>query len=104
MARTMLVLVLMGMMTVSVAGEWKKTDMVFCTLSQEEYMKCMDLAEATARDQALDDRTFGSYYRPIRCTTPYISPEDCMKVSYRGEIKPNYLFISIIFADECHRS
>ena len=71
------------MMTVSVSGEWKKTDLVFCTLSQEEYMKCMDLAEATARDQALDDRTFGSYYRPIRCTQPYISPEDCMKVSRR---------------------
>ena len=59
-------------------------------------MKCMDLAEATARDQALDDLNFGSYYRPIRCTQPYIryslyiyistylhiyccSPEDCMK-------------------------
>ena len=80
MARTMLVSVVLGMMTLSVSGEWKKTDMVFCTLSQEEYMKCMDLAEATARDQALDDRTFGSYYRPIRCTVPYISPEDCMKV------------------------
>ena len=78
--RTMLVSVVLGMMTVSVAGEWKKTDLVFCTLSQEEYMKCEDLAEATARDQALDDRTFGSYYRPIRCTVPYISPEDCMKV------------------------
>ena len=35
-------------------------------------MKCMDLAEATARDQALDDLNFGSYYRPIRCTQPYI--------------------------------
>ena len=81
MARTMLLSVVFGMMTVSVSGEWKKTDLVFCTLSQEEYMKCMDLAEATARDQALDDRTFGSYYRPIRCTQPYISPEDCMKVS-----------------------
>ena len=62
-------------------------------------MKCMDLAEATARDQARDDLNFGSYYRPIRCTQPYIryslhiyistylhiypapccSPEDCMK-------------------------
>ena len=35
-------------------------------------MKCMDLAEATARDQARDDLNFGSYYRPIRCTQPYI--------------------------------
>ena len=32
----------------------------------------MDLAEATARDQARDDLNFGSYYRPIRCTQPYI--------------------------------
>ena len=87
MTRTMLVSVVLGMMTVSVAGEWKKTDLVFCTLSQEEYMKCMDLAEATARDQALDDRTFGSYYRPIRCTVPYISPEDCMKVMTNEELK-----------------
>merc|ERR1719270_1918267 len=30
-------------------------------------------------DQEEDDRAFGSYYRPIRCTVPYISPEDCMK-------------------------
>ena len=39
-------------------------------------MKCLDLAEATSRDQEEDDRAFGSYYRPIRCTVPYISPED----------------------------
>jgi len=64
---------------VMVRSEWKKTDIVFCNLSQEEYMKCMDMAEATSRDQAEDDLTFGSYYRPIRCTVPYISPEDCMK-------------------------
>jgi len=69
--------VVLGLATVR--AEWAKTDLVFCTLSQEEYMKCMDLAEATARDQALDDLNFGSYYRPIRCTQPYISPEDCMK-------------------------
>ena len=81
MARTMLVGLLLGVMTMSVTGEWKKTDLVFCTLSQEEFMKCMELAEVTAKDQERDDRTFGSYYRPIRCTTPYISPEDCMKVS-----------------------
>ena len=65
---------------VGLAGcEWLKTDLVFCNLSEEEYMKCMDLATATSRDQMQDDRTFGSYYRPVRCTQPYQSTEDCMK-------------------------
>ena len=61
------------------SAEWKKTDLVFCTLSQEEYLKCQELAEVTMRDQEEDDYTFGSYYRQIRCTEPYSSPEDCMK-------------------------
>ena len=61
------------------SAEWKKTDLVFCTLSQEEYLKCLELAEVTMRDQEEDDYTFGSYYRQIRCTEPYSSPEDCMK-------------------------
>ena len=50
-------------------------------------MKCMDLAEATARDQALDDLNFGSYYRPIRCTQPYIR--------YSGALVTIYIIIYI---------
>merc|ERR1711923_585618 len=60
-------------------GEWLKTDLVFCTLSEEEFRKCQDLATATMTDQLDDDRTFGSYFRRIQCTVPYPSPEECMK-------------------------
>jgi len=60
-------------------GEWLKTDLVFCTLSEEEFKKCQDLATATMNDQLQDDRTFGSYFRRIQCTVPYPSPEECMK-------------------------
>ena len=73
--------VLSLLLTSLVSAEWLKTDLVFCNLSEEEYMKCMDLAAATARDQMEDDRSFGSYYRPVRCTQPYHSTEDCMKAS-----------------------
>ena len=61
------------------SAEWLKTDLVFCTLSQEEYIKCQEMAEVTMMDQEKDDYIFGSYYRQIRCTEPYNSPEDCMK-------------------------
>merc|ERR1712013_841300 len=57
-------------------GEWLKTDLVFCTLSEEEFRKCQDLATATMTDQLEDDKTFGSYFRRIQCTVPYPSPED----------------------------
>merc|ERR1712013_255025 len=69
-------------------GEWLKTDLVFCTLSEEEFRKCQDLATATMTDQLEDDKTFGSYFRRIQCTVPYPSPEECMKemdlAQYRG--------------------
>ena len=32
-----------------------------------------ELARQTMEDQAEDDRSFGSYYRTIRCTEPYPS-------------------------------
>ena len=32
-----------------------------------------DLARQTQEDQENDDRTFGSYFRTIRCTDPYPS-------------------------------
>ena len=51
-------------------------------------MKCMDLAEATARDQALDDLNFGSYYRPIRCTQPYIRYSAALVPIYISTLRP----------------
>ena len=51
-------------------------------------MKCMDLAEATARDQALDDLNFGSYYRPIRCTQPYIRYSAALVSIYISTLRP----------------
>ena len=50
-------------------------------------MKCMDLAEATARDQARDDLNFGSYYRPIRCTQPYIRCSGALASIYISAVK-----------------
>ena len=54
----------------------------FCVLSEAERAKCEELAEITHADQMKDDLTFGSYFHNIECTTPYFSPEECMKVCF----------------------
>ena len=83
-------------------------DLVFCVLSEQERVKCevrifqgfqslnkivfvddhQDLARQTQEDQENDDRTFGSYFRTIRCTDPYPS---------RFEIKPLCFFSEAFF-------
>ena len=42
-------------------------------LSISIYDDEQDLARQTQEDQENDDRTFGSYFRTIRCTDPYPS-------------------------------
>ena len=42
-------------------------------LSISIYDDEQDLARQTQEDQENDDRTFGSYFRTIRCTNPYPS-------------------------------
>jgi hypothetical protein len=54
-------------------------DVMFCVLSNEELAKCQALSEAVARDHLRNEKTFGSYYRPILCKQ-YSSHDECMRV------------------------
>ena len=71
----------------------EENELMFCVLSNEEMAKCQAFAAATARDHLRNEKTFGSYYRPILCKK-YFSHDECMRVVDENSMQhPNIMTV-----------